>query len=247
MKKPIVSIVIRTLNESRTLDKLLTAIKSQEGIDLSRVEIIVVDNDSSDNTKEIAKRYGARVINISKKEFSYPKSMNLGVGAANAPIVILTVGHALPKGKYWLASIVPYFLDSKVAGVYSPVLPNKNSGLYEGLAYRWWYLTKTFINPKYINKYNGEDFGATNAALRKSLWEKHNFDQRYELGGEDTHWAEWALAQGYVIVQDKKFAVYHSHGLSMIRFIKQMNYWKSFSHPSKFSRDVLWYRKDIKW
>jgi glycosyltransferase involved in cell wall biosynthesis len=57
---PIVSVIITTKNSERTLDKCLASIKSQS---YKNIEIIVIDNNSTDKTKEIAKKYTKLVFN----------------------------------------------------------------------------------------------------------------------------------------------------------------------------------------
>lgn len=60
-----ISIIIPARNEARTLPKLLTSLKMQR---LQPKEIIVVDDESTDGTAEIARGYGAIVIqNTSEK------------------------------------------------------------------------------------------------------------------------------------------------------------------------------------
>jgi len=62
MKKegyPLVSIVIPTFNSEKTIGKCLESIRDQT---YKNVEIIVVDKFSEDKTVEIAKSYGARII-----------------------------------------------------------------------------------------------------------------------------------------------------------------------------------------
>ncbi len=53
------SIVIPTLNEEKLLPGLLESIRKQHDID---VEVIVADNNSTDNTRGIAADYGAKVV-----------------------------------------------------------------------------------------------------------------------------------------------------------------------------------------
>ncbi len=55
----LLSIIIPTFNEEKLLPDLLESIKRQKGVNY---EIIVADNKSSDQTRKIAKAYGARVI-----------------------------------------------------------------------------------------------------------------------------------------------------------------------------------------
>ncbi len=54
MKSPLVSVIVPTKNSSRTLEACLRSIKDQT---YSSIEIIVVDNFSSDSTPDIARRF----------------------------------------------------------------------------------------------------------------------------------------------------------------------------------------------
>lgn len=89
---PEVSIVIRTLNEREGLEGLFEDLGNQAfGSDS---QVVVVDNESTDGTPEVAKTFGATLITIPRNEFTYPKSMNLGMEASDNNAVLLTVGHA---------------------------------------------------------------------------------------------------------------------------------------------------------
>ena len=55
-----VSIVIPTLNEEKNIAKVIHGIR--KNLRSGRYEILVVDGHSRDNTAEIAKKLGARVI-----------------------------------------------------------------------------------------------------------------------------------------------------------------------------------------
>ncbi len=58
MENPLVSIVITTKNSARTLNALLVSIKNQT---YQKIEIIVVDNNSNDQTVEIAKKFTKKI------------------------------------------------------------------------------------------------------------------------------------------------------------------------------------------
>lgn len=62
MMKPLISIVITTKNEERNIENCLKSIKLQT-YPASKIEIIVVDNNSFDKTKEIARKYTSEVFN----------------------------------------------------------------------------------------------------------------------------------------------------------------------------------------
>ncbi len=58
--KPLVSVIITTKNEEKNIANCLKSIKNQS---YKNIEIIVVDNNSTDNTKKIAKRFTKKVYN----------------------------------------------------------------------------------------------------------------------------------------------------------------------------------------
>lgn len=64
-KNPKVSIIIPTFNSGKFLDKCLYSIKTQKYD--GEIEIIVVDDGSTDNTIQIAKKYGCKIIKNPKR------------------------------------------------------------------------------------------------------------------------------------------------------------------------------------
>jgi len=90
--KPLVSVIIPTKNSSRTLDACLRSIKNQTYKNPSEennshgasIEIIVVDNNSTDNTKEIAKKYTNKVFNKGPERSA---QVNFGVEHASGNFV----------------------------------------------------------------------------------------------------------------------------------------------------------------
>ncbi len=240
-----VSLVIRTLNEKEKLESLLQDIKAQQG---PRPEIIVVDNESSDGTPKLAEKQGCKLVSIPRQQFTYPQSLNLGLQAATSEVVILTVGHARLFRQDWLQVAQETFLDPQVAGLYAPVIPLKNCSLVETLFYWPGYLQARIRGPYLIRLRVMGVLGATNAAIRRSLWEKHPFDETYESGGEDGEWAAWVMEQGYAIKCDWRFSVRHSHQLDLKGLKQQIKYWSDLANPKKLEIEELKkFRKDMKW
>lgn len=235
-----VSVVIRTYNEAPKLRRLLEFLKN------SPVEVIVVDNGSTDETPELLVDYGVIVVHLPQEEFNYPKSSNLGVAATSGDIIIMLSGHCLPLYTDWLDTVLRHFDDPKVAGMYGPVIWEKDSPWFEKITMLPFEIKLRLPGIQRITKDRLGLMGATSCAFRKTLWEEHNFDEAYGAGGEDGEWGRWALSQGYTIIQDPHFLVRHSHYLTFKKTIQQQKLWRKLRKPYAFDPADLSFRDDIK-
>ena len=80
-KQPLVSVVIPTRNSEKFIEKCLESVKSQT---YKNIEVIIVDNNSMDNTKEIAKKYTKKVFNFGPERSA---QVNFGVKNSNGEYV----------------------------------------------------------------------------------------------------------------------------------------------------------------
>jgi len=82
----LVSVIIPTRNSSKTLDKCLFSVNNQI---YKNIEIVIVDQESEDDTLSIAKRYNCRIMSIQKPLFYTPptKSRNVGARCAKGDIL----------------------------------------------------------------------------------------------------------------------------------------------------------------
>ena len=81
MKQPLVSVIVPTYNSSRLLQVCLDSIHQQT---YKNIELIVVDNNSTDDTKAIAKRYTSHVYNKGPERSA---QVNYGVEQAKGEYV----------------------------------------------------------------------------------------------------------------------------------------------------------------
>ncbi len=86
-KTCILSVIIPTLNEGKTIESTLSRLTSQQG-----VEIIVVDGGSTDDTVEKAQALGAQVISATPGRAS---QMNAGARVAHGEILLFLHGDTL--------------------------------------------------------------------------------------------------------------------------------------------------------
>lgn len=238
-----ISIVVRTFNERLGLEQIFEDLHNQQFA--KEVEVVVVDNESTDGTVDVARHYGAEVVGLRQDDFTYPKSLNKGVEAASHEQVFVTVGHAALSNVYNLHAAVRHFKDADVAGAYGTILPNVNASRTEKLIYALGDPVVLAKPAHKIGKAKMGALGATNAVLAKSAWsELGGFDERYAIGGEDTALARMMLSSGYDIVHEPALSVHHTHGLGPIDLIKQFRYWQQIvKGPHNFDKAGLLARR----
>lgn len=81
---PFVSVIITTKNEERNIGNCLESIRHQI-YPKDRLEIMVIDNNSSDKTKEIAYRYTDRIYDFGPERSA---QRNFGVKQANGKYIM---------------------------------------------------------------------------------------------------------------------------------------------------------------
>ena len=110
-----VSVVVPTYNGSEEIPPLLEQLSLQEGI--GRLELIVVDSGSRDNTVELCKAAGARVTEITQAEFSHSYARMLGASKASGEYLLFTTQDAIPDGPRWIQRMLQPVLQCGAAAV----------------------------------------------------------------------------------------------------------------------------------
>ena len=80
------SVLINNFNYARYLD---AAIESALGQDFPDFEVVVVDDGSTDNSRELIARYGARIVPVLKANGGQASSFNAGFAASTGDVVFL--------------------------------------------------------------------------------------------------------------------------------------------------------------
>jgi len=203
LKAPEISIIIRTYNEERWIAHCLAAIFSQ---DFDSFEVILADNDSTDHTVEVAKRYPvATVLNIDK--FFPGKAINDGIRASTGNYIVCISAHCIPKDKHWLQNLYNNFDENeKLAGVYGRQLPLSYTSDADKRD-----LLISFGQDKKV-QVKDYFFHNANSMFPRVVWNKFPFDES-ATNIEDRIWGKAVTEAGYQIVYEPRASVYHYHGL----------------------------------
>jgi rhamnosyltransferase len=196
------SIIIRAFNEEAHIGKLLNGIKQQETG--TKLEVILVDSGSKDNTVRIAESYGAKIVRIRPEEFSFGRALNIGCQHASGDVLLFASAHVYPVYTNWIDQMIKPFEDSKVALTYGRQIGNQSSKYSEQQLFAKWFPA--------VSNYNQQIPFCNNAntAVRRSLWQELPYDETL-TGLEDLHWASEILQRGYKIAYDADATIVHVH------------------------------------
>lgn len=195
------SLVIRAFNEEKYIGRLLEGVAHQT---IKQVEIILVDSGSTDRTVNIARSYGAKVAHIEPQEFTFGRSLNLGIQQTTQDLVVIASAHVYPVYPDWLERLLAPFEDEKIALTYGKQRGNEQSFFSEKQIFYQWYGEQTNLRQSHPFCNNA------NAAIRRDLWQQHPYDETLS-GLEDIAWAKWALEQGYQIAYVAEAEIIHVH------------------------------------
>ena len=185
------SIIVRTKNESRWIRACLRSIRSQE-IDMN-IEIILVDNKSTDKTLELSQPFVDKVCQIEK--YRPGLSINLGIKNSSGEYIVILSGHCIPKNKNWLRNLIIPLEEENIAGVYGRQVPFSYSEPSDKRD-----LEITFGLDK---RYHIKDafFHNANSAFKRETLIKYPFDENL-TNIEDREWAKRVISQGMINVYE---------------------------------------------
>ncbi|QYK03923.1 glycosyltransferase [Shewanella zhangzhouensis] len=200
--KPLVSIVIRTLNEEKHLVELLESIKNQDKSEFE-IETVIIDSGSTDHTLEIADSYGCKITHIKKEDFTFGKSLNDGCDFASGDYFAFISGHCIPTDRYWIKNLVTPLLDT-CSYTYGRQLGRDTTKFSERQLF-----DKYFPGQSRIPQV-GFFCNNANAAIRKDAWLAHRFNEEL-TGCEDMYLAKLLVDNGKKIGYVSEASVYHIH------------------------------------
>ncbi len=209
-----ISVVIRARNAGGELARCLSGLKRQRLPGGTDLEIVVVDHHSTDETRLVARRFGAAIVPIAPAEFTWGRALNRGIAQTHGALVLLLSSDATPADAFWLQRMVAPFAEPDVAIVYGRQLPYPDAPVDERARLARTFGTQPLVldRERHADNPSARGMLASNAcaAIRRRVWEDHAYDEETS-GGEEGPFTCQALKQGLRCLYQPGAQVYHSH------------------------------------
>lgn len=242
-----ISVLIAARNEEDNITRTLDCIVNQD-FPKELLQIIVVDDHSTDNTAAIVASYASRGVtllqlNEGDKLNSYKKlAISRAIAQASGEIIVTTDADCR-MGTNWLRTVVSYFEETGAYMVSSPVAYSEEKSYFERLqTLEFLYLIG--LGAAGIGNKNPTTCNGANLAYRRDLfYEMGGFNGIDNLASGDDELFLHKVAEKYAekieFCKSKDAIVYTDAKATLSGFISQRRRWASKSTKYRDKR-VVW-------
>ncbi|MDY6864665.1 MAG: glycosyltransferase [Halobacteriota archaeon] len=189
---PFVSVVIATKNEEKNIENCIKSIKNQT-YPSDKIEMIVVDNNSSDKTVEIAKKFSEKVYTKGPKRSS---QLNLGVKNANGKYIVYPDADMILSEKVIEECVKKCEKEDCIALYIPEVIIGKN----------FWIKVRNFER----SFYDETCIDAVRFVSKDGFLGINGFDEEIDFGADDWDFNRLIKTQGKVDIINSP--LYHNEG-----------------------------------
>lgn len=206
MKKntPLVSLIVTTKNEERNMETILSSLKNQT---YRNIEIIVVDNHSTDQTQEISRQYTDRVFNKGPERST---QRNFAVEQAKGKYILI-----LDADMKLEPEVVEECMQLAQKGHDAVIIPEESYG------------TSFWAQCKWVEKrcYQGDDTMEAARFFKRDLYLKLGGFDANLISGEDWDLMERARQTGARVGRVKALIHHNEWHLSLKDTLKKKYYY----------------------
>jgi cellulose synthase/poly-beta-1,6-N-acetylglucosamine synthase-like glycosyltransferase len=198
--------------------------------DYPDVEVVVVDDGSTDDTERTVRQYPLRY--LCQDNAGPASARNRGWHTATGEIVCFTDSDCVPA-RDWVSRLVQEYVSDQIAGVGGTYdIANANSLL--AICIHEEIVQRHLRMPRDVNY-----LGAFNVSYRRAVLEEvGGFDESYGMAsGEDNDLAYSVVKRGYSLVFTRDARVAHYHPDDLLRYLRRQfwhGYWRMkvyHNHP----------------
>ncbi len=222
---PFVSVIIPAYNAEKYIERCLECITNQN-YPKEKIEVIVVDNNSTDNTADIIKSFNVRYVFNEKKGPS--PSRNKGISIATGEYLVFTDSDCLADSDFVLNHVNAHLYFKRS----NPKVKMVGGGI-GGYNKNFWAVCDDFCSwsayhPALKNHINNSYFPSANISVPKSLVEEIGVFNEELKTGEDVDFCLRVTYGGYRLYFEPKAKVLH---INRDTFSEFMGHGKSWAKP----------------
>ena len=223
MNNPLVSVIVPTFNSERFLDICIRSVKRQS---YSNIEIIVVDNYSTDKTREVSENFGTKVV---LRKTNRSKARNVGVDLSKGEFIL-----SLDSDMDLTSNVIRDCVAKMMNGFDALIIPELSVG--EG----FWAACKALEKLCYI----GDDLIEAVRFFRKDVFEAVSGYDNSFVFGEDWDLNQRIKEAGFRIGRVNSFIKHNEGKLSLQQtMLKKNSYGKSLKeycikHPQEAKKQL---------
>ena len=231
------TVIVPAYNAATTIGPCLTALQNQVLSAETTLEIIIVDDCSTDNTPSVIQNSGATLLQLPHNQ-GRSAARNAGAHAATGDILLFTDADCEPLLNWVESMLAPFRADADVVGVKGAYLCKQNN------------LIARFTQLELTEKYDVmaqlptiSFIDTYSAAFRRDVFiENGGFDKTLVVN-EDQDFSFRLAERGYKMMFAPGARVYHQHVTSPTRYYKrkaEIGRWKPEvlrRHPERAGSD----------
>jgi rhamnosyltransferase len=221
-----ISVLIPTYNAEKYIKTLLNALLNQVLEEDQKLEVIIVDSTSTDNTVSIIQSDypNVKVEIIPNNKFDHGGTRNYLASLATGQYLLFMTQDAIPFDNYLISNLLKSFQEKDVLISYARQIPKADANPLEVFARHFNYPPVNQVKDKSTIKELGiKTFFNSNVC---SMYDKKTFE--YFRGfpekvilNEDMILASKVILGGYKVVYNAEAKVYHSHNYNLKQQFKR--------------------------
>lgn len=220
--EPLISIIIPVRNEAALLKNCLRSIHDLD-YPRDKIEVIIADGMSTDDSAETARQYGAKVVTNEKMTVS--PGRNIAFNHSSGEIIAFTDADCVVDAN-WIKNSLKYFDDANVACVGGPNLTPSNErdfGKAVGFVFNQSIFAAGSIHARKLNEIRAvRSIPGCNAVYRKDALSKVMPIDESLLTCDDTELNQRLIDNGYKLLYTPDVFVWHYRRPNPRRLWKQM-------------------------
>ncbi len=230
-----VSVVVPVLNGERVIREcLISLLRMDQAVE--RLEILVVDNGSTDRTADIIKSFPVRYLREDRK--GAPCARNTGITASRGQILAFTDADCIVS-RGWLRELVRPFDEERTGGVAGEIVAHPPKTPAERYAARIRHLSPE----KYLARANLPFAVFANLAFRREVFDQIGKVDEALFQGDSTDFCTRFLRQsGLKLNYAPRAIVFHRHRKTTREFFRQQ-----WQYGRGHALLYIKYRQEIPW